>query len=733
MYSFLFNWKSLSIFLTTLGLFGAFDSLASSQRQLVLNEAQIFTKYQQIQQILDRRCTVCHSCTESPCQLNLTTADHIRRGISKGQALETRFFQTEKTWPDTRKTFTSVLPRKDNESSLFLEALLVGNTSPNASTLRTARHLLKNETMMCPQNTEEYHNFLKTVGPVGMPLGLPSLPADEFQTLTEWLKEGAPLPSPEALATQRQSQAQKGEVQFWEDFLNNPSLERRLVARYIFEHMSLSHLVLNNHPTEFFELVRAENRSGFPIQTLRLNKSNSDPMTDKFYYRLSRVTSAPLRKTHLIWHLSQTSRNRFEQIFFAKPWKLPAKFKMKYSGNPFTDFAAIPAAARAQFMIENSQQIIDQMVRGPVCVGPTATYAIRDHFWVMFLDPKKDPSVLSPNLQKNEWNLPTPIITSLEKISDYQDEWMSEQKRLFPNGLELQQIWRGHPNSQLTIFRHSQNSSVHQGFIGQGAPTAWILSYSNFERLYYNLVVNFEPWDSSLSMLRTWKTMKEIRQEGEELFLLLLPEPLRDQVRRNWNTNAVAYQDLYLHKLRSLGYPSSIEILNTQEPVKELIGKLERQVFKVSSTTQMEELRQGIKVDNKAAWLPELSYLVITDRGHITQVSSLIKNRWFNNLLSPLQSQEDYHIKEWDRLSWLPGIYGSHPSMIFYVDINSLPQFMNEVEALRSSLQAQKLTATWGLKREHSDFWLKLDQLTDWMKKNMGQNGGLLDLGQYDL
>jgi hypothetical protein len=35
---------------------------------------------------------------------------------------------------------------------------------------------------------------------------------------------------------------------------------------------------------------------------------------------------------------------------------------------------------------------------GPVCLGQTVTYAVKDHFWVYFVDPRYDPSVQDPKL-----------------------------------------------------------------------------------------------------------------------------------------------------------------------------------------------------------------------------------------------------------------------------------------------------------------------------------------------
>jgi hypothetical protein len=53
----------------------------------------------------------------------------------------------------------------------------------------------------------------------------------------------------------------------------------------------------------------------------------------------------------------------------------------------FVQFAAIPAEARYRFILENAEVMVGGITYGPVCNGQTATYAVKDQFWVFFLDP----------------------------------------------------------------------------------------------------------------------------------------------------------------------------------------------------------------------------------------------------------------------------------------------------------------------------------------------------------
>ena len=57
---------------------------------------------------------------------------------------------------------------------------------------------------------------------------------------------------------------------------------------------------------------------------------------------------------------------------------------------------------------------------------------------------------------------------------------------------------------------------MHHGPQGGQPETIWVLNYSNFERLYYNLVVQFKTWSHAAHKLETWTLMSYVRSEGED-------------------------------------------------------------------------------------------------------------------------------------------------------------------------------------------------------------------------
>ncbi|QVL49204.1 MAG: fatty acid cis/trans isomerase [Thiocapsa sp.] len=53
---------------------------------------------------------------------------------------------------------------------------------------------------------------------------------------------------------------------------------------------------------------------------------------------------------------------------------------------------------RSSVAIAVAAVIIGGITYGPVCNGQIATYAVKDQFWVFFLDPAHDVSVRDPSL-----------------------------------------------------------------------------------------------------------------------------------------------------------------------------------------------------------------------------------------------------------------------------------------------------------------------------------------------
>ena len=60
------------------------------------------------------------------------------------------------------------------------------------------------------------------------------------------------------------------EVRHWEEFFNGSSLKRQLVARYLYEHLFLAHLYLEDQgaSTVFFKIVRSRTPPGTHVSLI---------------------------------------------------------------------------------------------------------------------------------------------------------------------------------------------------------------------------------------------------------------------------------------------------------------------------------------------------------------------------------------------------------------------------------------------------------------------------------
>jgi len=139
------------------------------------------------------------------------------------------------------KGFHAVLPdptQPDSRRSVLFRMLELKHAHPLAPDTNLSENfsfgLEREATCVASDKFDEYAQRHPLWG---MPYGLPGLPDEEVHALTEWLNAGAPSPNIAPL-----SAALEREIANWEAFFNEPSNKRRLVARYIYEHLFLASL-----------------------------------------------------------------------------------------------------------------------------------------------------------------------------------------------------------------------------------------------------------------------------------------------------------------------------------------------------------------------------------------------------------------------------------------------------------------------------------------------------------
>jgi len=751
--------------------------------------------------VFAQRCASCHGCVDSPCQLKLTSYEGIRRGSNRNNIFATRVFATAQTrFQDGRVTDAYGLVDHDATEAAFRDLGFYsvvdhGRQSAMYALLDDAHDLtpkgglgpayalfdegLRNRTFAClgPESAGPSGPRPEDLVGRSMPFGCPRIRDGDFEVLAAWLEAGAQGPSREAeaiLATPMNADV----VARWEALLDGERDQDRLAARYIYEHTFSARIHFPESRGEYYELVRSWTPPGEPIAEIVTELPNDDPRlarlpapdgtrTGRVYYRLRKYTALVVEKNHITWGLDDQTLARWRELFFDSDWGEGAIDPARYdTQNPFDYFARIPSMARARFMLESSFHIIDTMVRGDVCTGSTATWAIRDHFWVWFLDPAADPSAQDPRLGQPDWSHLRPGAdgASSSRERRYLDAFEQRLRAIRPDGLSLDDLWNGggtDPNAMATVLRHSKSASAEPGAFGGFPDTYWIVGYSNFERLYYTLVVLFDPWGSMWHRMKTWDYMSFIRAEGEDLFLSMLPETSRAAVREEWTSGfGRIYGDLFFD-MASRGRPSRV-VVDDSRPVEDLVDQIlghlgtgvtgtldplndRSEPFEPLPATirTLADFEEGLGTLTGwrapfARYLPNLTVIRLGGPGG--SVYTLVANRGYafhNVIVFEDLSREP----EKDTLSAARGLVGSYPELFVDVPIEGALDFLRDIRAVDSEDAWAELVFDRGaapapgqatfIRRDSPELWEMLDWLHQWNVSHRPVEAGLLDVSEY--
>ncbi len=349
--------------------------------------------------------------------------------------------------------------------------------------------------------------------------------------------------------------------------------------------------------------------------------------------------------------------------------------------------------------------------------------------------------------------------------------------------LSLHHLWKGdgdssypdgNPNAWLNITRHGRSATVQFGEAGGVPQSIWVMSYSNFERLYYNLVVSYKEWGSALHKMATWRHMSYVRLEGEDLAISLLPLEHREAVRarftkglamlkqvahfphwstvgmnESWHLNPLAGWDLppRTSPYRA-GKTADDAIQYVVAAAKEMIRPLSANELQRDRTVGAERApfeTKLVRLANRseanrgelfARNLPHTSYLSVQTEDGGTWLYSMNVDRGYkahNIMLAENMNREP----EQDELTFYRGIVGNYPNTFFHIRLADADQFLTELEAVKSDKDAEKLKLKWAISRNSDKFWPYYDWLHQF--KATSSPGidpleqGITDLSQYEL
>jgi hypothetical protein len=738
-----------------------------------------------VEPVLVKRCVVCHSCYNSPCQLKLSSWDGLERGASKemiynGGRLKTmdpsRLLidaHTENEWRE--KGFVSVKQQQSQEytDSLMYMILDHKRIAPKVS----GEYYSEATDLTCSENKSELQDYLKKHPNRGMPFGFPPLTQQEFNTMAGWLSQGAHGPSSEeqatlkAVVTKDQSMVDK-----WETFLNNPDAKNKMTARYLYDHLFLAHITFDTGTDTFYELVRSTTAPGQEIDIIPTVRPYDAPGVEQFYYRFRKIYSTIVYKTHMVFSMGEPQYNRVRELFIKPEWSTTPHvvgYDKIESANPFITYEQIPPSARYKWLLDNAHYTIMTFIRGPVCKGQIALNVVNDHFWIMFMDPEYDLSVKHPGFIKlHQQNLRMPgemgsdykLYQTLLKNNHYQyavDFYKDRQQfysAIYPKGIHPGMVWKGNKADDdplLTVFRHFDSASVHRGVLGGLPKTMWLVDYPLLERIYYSLVAGFDIYGTAGHQLGTRLYMDALRIEGESYFLDMMPEESRKEMMLDWN---LGIKEKNLHYTPAQ-IPAGMNFV-TQEPKRELIEEVVKNQMKVvgidfdqnylSADATYPELPKKFQNDKDimdgfiAVSAPgvsffrhvadhnaNLAWVRITDiEGRDDIVISVVVDRWHDNVRVLLREGENLN-PEKDRADFLKGFVGSYPNYFFIVKEADLPDFFDILHNYDNTNEYITRLEKYGVNRAEDNFW----DVYDWFQNEFNiyhaGDGGLMDLNRY--
>ena len=730
------------------------------------------TYYQHTRPILEQRCVVCHACYDAPCQLKLEAYEGLLRGANPEKVYDgtrllgaslTRLFEDATTTTEWRnKKFHPVINERNNTPVANINAgvmaqilkLKQDHPLPADAVLADSFDFNLDHNQSC-SSIETFNGYAQKNPLWGMPYGLPGLNAKEYKMTMDWLAQGAAMGTPTPISAKVERQ-----LADWETFFNGDSLKAQLVNRYIYEHLFLAQLYFADAPRTYFRLVRSATPPGQPIKRISTSRPFDEPNVPRVYYRLWQDPSSIVAKTHMPYALDKKRRDDWEMLFYNADYtvtQLPS-YNPETAANPFITFAELPANARYRFMLNEAQFTIMNFIKGPVCRGQVALNVIQDHFWVFFLAPETQNSKgFEKFLADSSKHLQLPAssgntflpLTNWLKYSELQKEYLYSKAQYVnqvvkeERGLGIDLIWSGdngkNPNAALTIFRHSDSASVHQGLIGQPPKTAWVIGYPLLERIHYLLVAGFDVYGNVSHQLLSRLYMDFLRIEGEMNFVTFLPKKSQQQEMDFWYRNAESnlqtYLDLFINQLNE----KNNIVYKTDNPKLELYQKLQQHLGNAANsphnlrtnTLNPEQLALYEKLQGTSgiaiSFLPQTTIIEIPGKGLFT----LVHNSAYSNL-SSLFGEDKRRIPAEDNLTIARGVIGNYPNSFLRVEDQSLDAFVTEFQAMRSDADYRKLRDTYAIRRSNPDFWTFSDHVHELYFRNQPKEAAILDYNRLE-
>jgi hypothetical protein len=322
----------------------------------------------------------------------------------------------------------------------------------------------------------------------------------------------------------------------------------------------------------------------------------------------------------------------------------------------------------------------------------------------------------------------------------------------------LDEVWDGdqyNQNAILTVFRHGENAKVLKGPVGDSSKTAFLLDYSLFEKLTYDLVVNFDVYGTMGHQLLTRIYMDLIRMEAENNFLSMLPEQTRFMIKLNWYQGLMSTSKLLL--LNEYDFPRNK--INIEYNESRSLGSIQNQLYQqiifnrlnqtvrgpddtinwvqLKSTSPLNTTEMSLRKiaqlkGEDIKFLPELAYIIVSKQEQKNEVYSLIHNRAKKNISFIFGENTNLDPKQ-DSLVITKKWGGPSPQMFFTVTEKNLDLFAEQLRKVNSVYEYLAFEKRWGIQKNDPRFWSYYDFTNSFFAQQNPTEASVMDLSKYDI
>jgi hypothetical protein len=304
------------------------------------------------------------------------------------------------------------------------------------------------------------------------------------------------------------------------------------------------------------------------------------------------------------------------------------------------------------------------------------------------------------------------------------------------------------------VFRHFDNATVVKGFVGEIPKTGWVIDYPIFERIYYDLVANFDVFGNVGHQLSTRLYMDHLRMQAENIFLAFLPADRRKEIRASWYVGAERDRSYRTNKIITMDHATQIhfetedvkneliEIILARDPAitgpPDLLNRCGQPPCDSPNPTDVEERAQRALqsiTGTTGAWvaeLPETAFLIVRsdDKSEEDASYTLVHNRAHTNVAA-MFGEDKRLIPDQDTLTVARGYLGSYPNLVFEVSVDDVDSFTQTLTSVGNAADLEKIVDRWGIRRTSPRFWDTVDWIHRDSQTRNPTEAGLFDFGRY--